>query len=362
MMIFLIVFPNILFFVLLFAPPRVFGVADVTNRPEPPDFQQGTPPIGTVSPAKRIWALILAVGGPLCGLPGLQRFYVGKIGTGILWLFTFGLFGIGQLIDIIMIVIGQFEDKNGLPVVDWHGAATVATVMPNQQKAKAAPKQDPVKPVAEPLREEFKPAHAAHEEPPSSPSYASTGTIIYEPWHPFSGLICALGHICVLLAILVGLGLGLHLPSALATGWPDSEVALELNQALGHGVWPGLLEKGGAILMVVLLFVASVLIMIGRRKSGAAHLIRALLGVGGFFWAIQLFRGEVISTAEIRDIVMLIRKDLVGQGLEQLLGAFTQEEAIFAGVIALISVFIMAWPPRRQTPVFAPMPNQGVVL
>ena len=47
------------------------------------------------------------------GVFGVHRFMVGKIGTGILWLLTGGIFGIGALVDFIMILCSAFTNKMG---------------------------------------------------------------------------------------------------------------------------------------------------------------------------------------------------------------------------------------------------------
>ncbi len=54
--------------------------------------------------------LILAI---LLGGLGVDRFYVGKIGTGILKLITWGGIGIWWLVDIILIATGKYTDKDG---------------------------------------------------------------------------------------------------------------------------------------------------------------------------------------------------------------------------------------------------------
>ena len=53
------------------------------------------------------------------GVLGVHRFYVGKIGTGILMILTLGGLGIWWAIDFIMIVVGAFTDKEGNKITEW---------------------------------------------------------------------------------------------------------------------------------------------------------------------------------------------------------------------------------------------------
>lgn len=55
--------------------------------------------------------------GIFLGIFGIHRFYVGKIGTGILMMLTLGGMGIWLLTDLILIVSNKFEDKQGNTVV-----------------------------------------------------------------------------------------------------------------------------------------------------------------------------------------------------------------------------------------------------
>lgn len=47
----------------------------------------------------------------LLGICGAQRFYTGNMASGLIYLFTLGIFGIGQLVDLALIP-GMVEKKN----------------------------------------------------------------------------------------------------------------------------------------------------------------------------------------------------------------------------------------------------------
>ncbi len=70
----------------------------------------------SISDKKRLLTLILCC---LFGVFGAHRFYVGKVKSAKVQLYTLGGLGIWMVIDLILIVFGEFLDEEGKKIRDW---------------------------------------------------------------------------------------------------------------------------------------------------------------------------------------------------------------------------------------------------
>jgi serine/threonine protein kinase len=103
-------------------------VANITSTPAPSSAAASLPLPPVIAAAKQsgpdpnmsdkriLPAFLLAF---FFGVFGAHRFYTGKIGTGILQLFTLGGFGIWAMIDWILILCKAFTDKQGRRITEW---------------------------------------------------------------------------------------------------------------------------------------------------------------------------------------------------------------------------------------------------
>ena len=366
----LMVIPSIAFLIIAFLPARIFDGSGrkIESEEQPRPASPSEAIRAGVSPYKRMWALILAAGG-LFGFNGLHRFYVGKIGTGIIWFLTGGLLGIGQLIDVILIIVGQFEDHEDRPLVVWQDeseAEELAEVAGGAGGVGAEP--SPVRPgTADPAQGKAEAGEAgaqrqeAVERPAAAPMpRAYSSTALFERFHPFAFLLSGVGSLLAIIAVVIGLAMALHIPHFVAAGWPDPHLADEMKELFGFAEWPGLAMRLGLMVSVVLMLLAAVCMILGRRHLGGRHLLRAVAGLGGFVGAIiGLFKS--VGDYSFNPVGERLAAKEIGPAFERMLSVVTDEEAVLCAVVFIASVVILAWPPRREKPRLEPALNQGAV-
>ncbi len=196
--------------------------------------------VSQISSRSRTIALILAVGPAFAGVCGLQRVYVGKVWSGLLYLVTVGIFGIGQVIDVVLIAAGQFEDDKDQRLELWEGSSSAGSGS-----------------AAVPVN-----------------SWSSV------PVGPGWGAMLAnfLGSVLLLAACLVGLCVATRIPEAVAA-WERMELvnstfARDLEQLLGTADWPRVVTRLGLLASLSLYLSGASVLLLARRHGGVWHMMR----------------------------------------------------------------------------------------
>jgi len=73
-----------------------------------------------------------------------------------------------------------------------------------------------------------------------------------------------------------------------------------------------------------------------------------------------VFFSDAMPRQYPQEAIDMLNNEQLGPALERLFKNAGEDALIFALILVLASVIILAWPPRRKQPVFTTVPNQGV--
>lgn len=184
-------------------------------------------------------------------------------------------------------------------------------------------------------------------------------------WSFWAGLLAFIGYMLLLTGLLIGLGSGgLHLPWLLSA--TDEVANRNLERDFGYADWPRLMEGIGWLVCTGFLLLAILFLLLGRRRHGINHLVRAVVGVTLLtVWLAFLSYGLPGRDLYFSDAFRLHAiAGRVGPAMDQVLGAIRIHLVIGSMVALVAGLVVLAWPAGSkrqrlsQNPVSRPVSSE----
>lgn len=267
----------------------------------------------TLTPSRaRMPALVLSL-VPLIMMPmfGLQRFYVGKVFSGTLYLATLGLFGIGQLIDVILIALGEFRDAEGRLLIAWRSGT---------------------------------------EETPTAGEQVNSLSVVPSPRTMFSDGLALMGGLSLAGTVVLGLMLAVDLPEMIAADLfrELGMTSADMQSSFGTQSWPELMRELMQLALGIMAVATAGLLVASRRSTGFAHLVRVpvtFLPLGGAFAILM----EAFYRVSWGRVANEIHQGKIGPVLEEFLRSNDFIPSLIGAAVAFAAgLLILSWPARQR--------------
>ena len=321
------------------SPDKPVYLASVpANRNEPPgaaNADRGSDPVVgdslesiDESPHNRLTALIMSLIMVLIPVGGLQRLYVGRVPTGLLWMFTGGLLGIGQIYDIVMISLGQFRDAEGRRLLNFSNKTKTADTL-----------KEPVNEFSNVTKPRWTESRIGFR---------------------LGNLVANLaGAIFLFVALIAGGVFSLDLPQAINMGAFGREVKLAFADGAPIADWHLIVTSVVGVVGLVAAVLAICCLVVARREATWKHMLRIPLAVAAFSASIAAFGSISDWGGRWRSVGNSVLAEDLNRAVRMIFG---HDEfwagIVFAGIFFIVAVFTLAWPGKQRVMIEEPTPPQ----